>query len=227
MRRISTARKEKEGYGCGKGASYVPYIKVGEFGSYGTASAPIDWKTGRLVHLFSQAEAMEWHILRWDDNISDIREQYPLNLDETTAIAKRLSVRPPNNGRSPMTSDFLVTWKDFKESVISVKASRDSLDDNRTLEKLFIEKEYWNRRGVPFELVFKTDLNTIYAENIRHVVAFHDEKHLSDDISILKHLISHKYIIVDMESAHLNYPELLKVFDCEVKKWKQKNWTYR
>ena len=56
MRRKSDKAKRKEKYGIGHGADYKPYIRTSEFNSLGTCSNPIDWKTGRTVHLLSQGE---------------------------------------------------------------------------------------------------------------------------------------------------------------------------
>lgn len=58
MRRKSQNGKLKEHRGTGVGADYKPWIQTGEFGSKGTTSNPIDWKTGRQVQLLSQGEAI-------------------------------------------------------------------------------------------------------------------------------------------------------------------------
>lgn len=223
MKRISDVRKIKEGYGRGTGAFYTPYSKVGEFGSSGTCSNPIDWRTGRTVHLFSQGEAIAWHIMRWNDNVSDIREQYPLDSDITQALAHEYGIRPSNNGRTPMTSDFLVDLTNHGQVVVSVKASRDCMCDNRTVEKLFLEQEYWRRKGILFTVTFKPDLNRTCAENIRRVVAFYDPRNIVDDILILKHLIARKEIIVDMERSPLDYLALLTIYEGDVDRWKRLN----
>ena len=67
MRRKSQKGKFKEHRGTGTGADYKPWIQTGEFGSRGTAANPIDWKTGRQIHLLSQGEVIAWYLLRWDD----------------------------------------------------------------------------------------------------------------------------------------------------------------
>lgn len=69
MRRMSQKGKERERRGTGAGANYKPWIQTGEFGSKGTVSNPIDWKTGRQVQLLSQGEVIAWYLLRWDDDI--------------------------------------------------------------------------------------------------------------------------------------------------------------
>lgn len=227
MKSPSQSTKEKRGYGSGKAATYIPQVHVGEFGSIGTTSNPIDWLTGRTVELLSQGESIAWHILRWDDSISDIQEQYKLDLAETTSIASELGIKHPNRDQTPMTSDFLVSYKNHTQEVISIKASRDVLRDDRTVEKLYIEREYWHRKGIRFRLQYKNELNRTYSENIRRVVSFYDAKDITDDISILKHLIAHKRIITDMEHAPLDFLKLLSVYEEEVVQWKITNMNSR
>ena len=224
--RISEESKKKKGYGSGKAAAYIPHVHVGEFGSIGTTSNPTDWITGRAVELLSQGESIAWHILRWDDTVADIQEQFRLDLAATLTIAEELGLKHPNKGRTSMTSDFLVTYKNHSQEAVSVKASRSRLSD-RTIEKLYIEREYWLRKGIPLRLLYKDELNHIYAENIRRVVSFYDKKDIVDDISVLKHLIAHKQIIVDMEHAPLDYLNLLSTYNKEVEQWKILNPSFR
>ena len=79
--------------GTGEGAEYIPYITTSEFNSRGTTSVITDWKTGRQVHCLSQSEALWYYVLRWRDDIADIREQYPLDNIQTTMIAEQLGFR--------------------------------------------------------------------------------------------------------------------------------------
>ena len=114
MLSIKNDTKINEGRGKGFGASYLPWIQTREISSIGTCSNPKDWKTGRTVELLSQGEAYYWHILRWNDEIEDIREQYPLDLETTLEICDDYNVKHPRNRHTYMTSDFYVTYKDGK-----------------------------------------------------------------------------------------------------------------
>ena len=223
MARKSQSRKLMDGYGKGSGESYKPWIKVGEFGSVGTSACIRDWKNGRTVHCLSQAEEAVWYLLRWDDTNLDIREQYPLNLDVTTAIAEKYGIKHPMQGDEPiiMTTDFLVTRID-KEIAVSVKPSKPKVDHSpRTIEKLFIEKEYWKRNGVEFRLMTKDELNMETFRNIRSVTAFYNETTFPDDISIAKHLIAHKVIHTDMEKP-LFFPEIVQTNRKAIDLWKSR-----
>ena len=213
-RRIKRVRnKIEEGRGKGSGASYKPWIQTREISSCGTCSNPKDWKTGRTVELLSQGEAYFWHMLRWDDNILDIREEYPLDLELTNEICDDRCCKHPGGRNCYMTTDFYVIYKDGSEKAFSVKTSRNLLKKRRTKEKLDIERCYWEKfRHVPYEIVFKEDMNVVFAENIRIVSKFYNASSVFDEMSMLKHMIATKRIQVDMESEPLDFPYLLEQY---------------
>jgi hypothetical protein len=219
MRRISEETKRKQGRGTGSGATYKPYIQAREFNSLGTTSNPIDWETGRTMELLSQGEAKLWHILHWDDENIDIREQVDLNLKDTLKISDEYGVLHPKNRTTSMTTDFVVTKYDRSEIAYSLKTSREALEDDRTTEKLFIEKCYWIRRNVEFNLVYKDELNNKLAQNIRLVTEFYRKSSVFDEMSLLKHLIATKQIIVDMETQILDLGKIYKDYKDVVYKW--------
>ena len=126
MRRKSDKSKQKEGYGTGHGADYKPYIRTAEFNSSGTCANPVDWKTGRTVQLLSQGEKYFWYLMRWNDHVTDIREQFPLPVEDTMQIAEQYGIQHPRKGSelAIMTSDFLVDFDDNTQGVFSIKASK-------------------------------------------------------------------------------------------------------
>lgn len=207
----SNKAKIKEGRGKGNGANYLPWLTTSEVSSVGTCSNPIDWKTGRTVELLSQGEAYFWHILRWNDSVVDIREQYPLELEMTLKICDEFGVKHPHNRNTYMTSDFYVTYIDGTEKIFSIKPSNKVMDNRRTKEKLSIESIYWKQyRNIDYEIIFKEDMNIILAENIRFVCAYYDRNKVFDKASMLKHLIATKKIKVDMKTEIIDIPLLLE-----------------
>lgn len=206
MRRKSEKTKNTLNMGKGSGGNYKPRIQVGEFGSSGTAARVVDWKTGRVVHLLSQNEVYAWYILRWQDDVIDINEQYPLILEDTQNLCEQYGIKHPSYKGSPvaMTTDLLVTTNKDKLA-ISIKSNKHLSD--RSLEKLFIEQKYWESKKVPWKLLTAEDIDFTYAYNIRDVVTFYNEKVFPDDISRLKYLIAHKQIKVDL-SQKINWREL-------------------
>lgn len=210
MRTKSDAAKQREGYGKGEGAGYKPYITAREFNSKGTAVTLRDYKTGRSVELLSQGEAMYWHLLRFQDDVLEIREQLPLPLEETNRLAKELGIKPAWNGKSPMTTDFFIVFKDHHVEAHSFKPSVRSLERDRTVELLSLEKAFWDSKKVQWELIFKTGINQVFATNIRICSYFWNESNVFDFISCMKHMIIHKEISTDMENAVLDFPAILQ-----------------
>ncbi len=211
MPRISEKQKIAEGRGTGTLADYKPWIKIRELNSRGTASNVIDWKHGRQMELLSQAEVWWYYVLRWDDSVVDIREQYPLVLDVTLRICDELGFMHPCNRNTHMTTDFLVTYRDGSMKAFSVKIDRTVLDNPRDLEKLYIEKEYWNRAGIPFQMLYKSDLNRTTIHNIMDAVSCYDKNRVFDDFSLIRYMIAHKQLIVDMDTK-IDYQSLIRQY---------------
>lgn len=203
-------RKNQKNRGEGHGANYVPYIKVNDFNSLGTTCNPVDWKTGRTMHFLSQGEMYMYYLLRWNDNVVDIREQYPLELDKTVAIAKELGVRHPKNNSTKMTSDLLVDYDDGKQEVYSVKRKASDLENKRTREKLLIEELYWTRQGIKFQTVLTETLDMDTVTNIRLVIEFYKKEDVFDEISYIKHLIATKQLPIDLTNGLIDYSKLRK-----------------
>lgn len=201
-KRISDKTKQSRKMGAGHGANYIPYITTSEFNSQGTTSVVDDWKTGRRVHCMSQGEALWYYILRWDDNNIEIREQYPLDNKLTVKIARENGFKHPKSDNYIMTTDFLVTEADGSFHAYSVKPDRNL--NERTLQLLCIEKMYWITKGCKFDILFKSDVNRIFANNIRIVIEFYDPLRVFDKYSAIKHKIATKEYQIDMKKCELN-----------------------
>ena len=176
------------------------------------------------MHLLSQAEVYTYYLLRWDDSVVDIREQYPLELEDTLKIADHLGYKHPHDRKTSMTTDFLVTYREKDGTktykAYSVKASKEILQNDRTVEIQRIEMAYWNLKGIPFEIVFKEDMNRIKVGNIEAVMDYWDAKKIKTDIDMIKYLIAHKKMIVDMETAPLDFTDIARAYR-ETEKRKQ------
>ncbi len=208
--RISEKTKAKEHRGEGVGAKYIPYIKTSEINSLGTTANPIDWKNGRTIQLLSQGELFLYYDLRWTDDVVDIREQFPLDLKLTLEIADANSIKHPKDRNTRMTTDMLVTMSNGLLKAYSVKNDKKVLNDDRTVEKLFIEKKYWEVKGIPYVLIYKDDIPQQRVSNIRRVVEYYDKNKIHDDVSRIKHLIATKQIKVNMDEP-LDFKELVKL----------------
>lgn len=166
-------RRVKEGGGIGRGVDYKPWLLVQDVPSQGLASRVKGVKTGRVHHLLSQLEHRCFLILDWSERVTDIREQYPLlPLEETFALAESLGIKHPRDPKTQnpivLTSDFLITVKQgdtLAEQVLSIKPSND-LSNSRVLEKLELERQYWEKRKVPWHIVTEQDLPATLVKNL-------------------------------------------------------------
>ena len=208
MYHVSEQRKIKDKRGQGVGADYKPWIYVREIKSEGTSSEPVDWITGRTCQLLSQGEKYLWYYLRWNDAVKNIYEQYPLDLDTTNNIAINAGIKPMQNGKQHMTTDFYVEYQDGHHEAFSVKDSRSVLDDKRMVELQFVEMQYWEQLGIPWHIVYKEDLDVIYVQNLEIVTTFYNINDVHDVFSYIKYLIAHKHIEVELHQNLLNVNDI-------------------
>ncbi|WP_460111909.1 TnsA endonuclease N-terminal domain-containing protein [Pseudomonas sp. H3_D04] len=152
------------GFGGGAGASYVPWLRVQDVPSIGRSHKIQGVKIDRIHHLLSDLERSYFLVCEFSEDVVDIREQYPLLPSERAqAIATSIDVRFPRYPRTTlpyvMTTDFLLTVKDqngnFKSVARTVKYRSDLVGkgNKRTLEKLEIEKRFWQGQGVDWKIV--------------------------------------------------------------------------
>jgi len=199
MKKILNKTKIKQKRGTGHGVDYIPWIFTSEFSSTGTCSNPIDWKTGRTVQLLSQGEAMVWHILRWNDKVSDIREQFPLDSQIINHISRDKGYNFYLDDEHVMTTDFLVDLIDGSQMAVSVKSTRSVFENEDANRKNDIEKTYWEKeKGIKFMNIFKDEIDEVMYLNIRLVSQYYDANRVFDESSMLKHLIARKIIKIDM-----------------------------
>lgn len=174
----------KEGRGQGEGNTYKPWLTVQDVPSTGRSSRVRGWKTDRVHQFLSDIETRYFYLLDWSDDVADIREQYPLPRPETQAIADMLGIRHPQDIKtkidSVLTTDFLVTMGSEHGNGLRARAIKPAkeLNNPRIIEKLQIEKVYWERTGIDWGIVTELDIDPTVADNIGH---FHDKKVLSED----------------------------------------------
>ncbi|TDR80675.1 hypothetical protein [Paludibacterium purpuratum] len=89
-----------EGCGVGRLASYKPWLTVHDVPSSGRVSRIQGWHTGRIHHLLSDGETGLFLLFDWEDNVSDIREQFPLDRGVTRQIAVEIGVPHPHGNHT-------------------------------------------------------------------------------------------------------------------------------
>lgn len=169
----SIGMRIKEGRGLGRLAEYKPWIHIQDVASKGLSSRIKGWKTERVHHLLRMLETLYFYVLEWSQEVIDIREQYPLlPLEETLAIAESCGIHHPADPRTKypivMTTDFINTVRrgatDFDEPR-TVKYKTDLLN-RRTLEKLEIERRYWESRKITLKVVTEDSIPATLAKNV-------------------------------------------------------------
>jgi hypothetical protein len=177
----SQTKRAREGRGVGRSADYTPELLIHDVPSQGLSSRIWGWTTGRVHHVFSMGERRVLYIHDWLEEVRDIREQYPLNQEETLAIADQLGVRHP---RDPKTKEYIVMTSDFvftivngqvtEEMIRAVKLKKD-LENGRVKEKLEIERVYWEEvRGLDWDIITEDDIDNTLADNVEWVHGHHD-----------------------------------------------------
>jgi hypothetical protein len=171
-------RLKAQGRGAGTGSAYHPWLTVRDVSSLGLSTRSKGWKTGRQHHVLSNLELCFFFCLEWAVWVTDIREQFPLPLEDTTRIAEQMGVQHPRHPKSKnlvvMTTDFLITHaRDGVETnrARSVKPARN-LASRRTLEKLEIERFYWAEQGVDWGIVTEQELSIALAKNVELIHAY-------------------------------------------------------
>ncbi|MDF8365303.1 TnsA endonuclease N-terminal domain-containing protein [Achromobacter anxifer] len=165
----------KEGRGSGHGPDYRSFITVFDLSSIGQSRRVPSIKVGRTLHLLSGLEHNVYLLLERSKEVIDIREQYPLDRDQTLEVASRLGLKHPVYPHSEvpvvMTVDFLVDFvRDGKRSVeaIAVKTSAE-LRSKRSVAKLEIARTTLQDMGIPHHLILDTKLPHRAVENIQWI----------------------------------------------------------
>lgn len=214
---IST-NKIENGRGQGRLADYKPWIQIQDIASEGVSLRVFGWKTGREHHFLSKLEMEYFFLLEWSERVIDIREQFPLNLDETIALAKLSNItHPPKfnpDQPSVITTDFLITISlptGTKEYARTIKYSKD-LNSRRVLEKFEIERQYWSRRNISWGIVTELDIDSILSDNIKTIHTLLDIKNNHPEIqtSIVNEA---KTIMAPLMNQELPICEIAKICD--------------
>ncbi|MBP1763248.1 MAG: TnsA endonuclease [Firmicutes bacterium] len=176
-------RKKKEKRGQGFGSEYIPYFRVHEIPSKGRSSRVKSWTCNRIHHMVSDLETNFFYWLDWCKDVTDIREQFPLDYQVTVRIARELNIVHPRNTRKGtlhiMTTDFVVNYG-TREVAYSCKYKKD-LEKKRTQQKMEIEKKYWEEKGVEFIIITEDDIPNTLVNNVRQI---HKLKDLTGMISV-------------------------------------------
>ncbi|MBE5203357.1 Tn7 transposase TnsA N-terminal domain-containing protein [Pectobacterium sp. FL60-S17] len=117
------------------------------------ANKPIDPKDLHRIQKFGLGIGKEYEPFIKVDELSSrgesIREQFPIPVTDTLDICLQLGSRHPQikGFLKVVTKDLLIDFKYKTQIAVAVKHSSDS-GKERVVDKLQIEKAYWEGRGV-------------------------------------------------------------------------------
>lgn len=159
----------KEGRGQGLNFGYKPWLTVRDLPSLGRVHRVFGHKSKRTHHLLSDLELSVFLMLEWHNDITQIREQFPLERDTTRQLAEATGIKHPSVAGSDqyMSSDFLVDSVNESEPKFVLQAKyAAALQDSRTVEKLELERRYWQEKEVPWYLITEKDIPAVVTKNI-------------------------------------------------------------
>ena len=186
------------GRGQGEGSMYFPWIVVQDFSSKGITSRVFSYKTNRVHHFLSRNELSFFYLLEWSEKVLDIREQFPLlDVELATDVARSAGIRYPKDNISGfpyiLTCDFMITTECGLKAR-TIKSTSD-LRNKRTLEKLEIERQYWEALGIDWRIITE---NEIDFQKVKHI------EWLYTAVELPEHLADHrcrKAILERLEST--------------------------
>ncbi|MDI2585835.1 TnsA endonuclease N-terminal domain-containing protein [Psychrobacillus sp. NEAU-3TGS] len=174
------ARFYAEGRGSGELNHYKPWITIQDVPSKGRSHRPKGWKTNRIHQFLSDLELSYFYYLEWSKKVIDIREQYPIERETTLKIASEKNHTHPmdNSTQIPivMTTDFLITSRvDNKIIQIarSIKPSSE-LENPRVIEKLEIERQYWEDRDIEWALIDEKVMSNQFMKNMKYIHEYYN-----------------------------------------------------
>ncbi|WP_151704772.1 TnsA endonuclease N-terminal domain-containing protein [Nitrincola alkalilacustris] len=163
--------------GKGYGRDYEPFIKVHELSSQGESVRIRSATVGRVHHLLSGIELLAFLIFDQHEQTIDIREQFPIAVENTLDICSQLGIRHPQvRGKlTVVTTDLLIDFSGGSKLAIAVKSSSE-LTKPRVIEKLQIEKFYWESRNTEWKIFTEREVSDGLRENLLWIQPYLSEE---------------------------------------------------
>ena len=190
-------KRIKEGRGQGSGSAYKPFINTWDVSSLGRSHRLFGSKSRRMHHLLSDLELAIFLTLEWSTAVLDIREQFPLIVGDTVRIAADLGINHAKFSGAPqvLSSDFLVDFDDKTHPTKAFQAKYSSdLKKPETIERLMLEKRYWDEKGIPWQLITEREVSRDAFTNIQWLYPAQSEGGVSlEDLRHYHDLFSHEF----------------------------------
>jgi len=208
-------KRIKDGRGQGLGSDYKPFIYTYEVSSLGRSHRLFGNKCQRMHHLLSDLELSIFLTFDWLPHVTDIREQFPLRLEDVTKIAVEIGISYPKFGgvNQVLSSDFLVDTidPDFPQIAIQAKYT-NHLEKPETIERLELERRYWASKDIPWFLITEQQISKTVFNNIQWLYTAQHEELSGDELQHYFNLFSHEFkkfpeknIIQTIQSLDISY----------------------
>lgn len=197
LTQVQIDRRIKEGRGQGQGQDYKPFIYTRDVSSLGRSHRLLGNKTSRLHHLLSDLELAIFLTLDWSSSVTDIREQFPMRVEDTVVIAEELGLPHGRFQGAPqiLTSDFLVDFDDPQRPTVAIQAKYSAdLQKPEVIQRLELERRYWQEKGIPWAIVTEREVSKGAFANIQWLYPAQSEDDLSlDDLEQYQQLFLHEF----------------------------------
>lgn len=184
---LASDAKKLKNRGKGIGKEYQPFIFLHEISSKGESYRLRSSTVGRIHHLLSRIELGAFLLFDRHPEIIDIREQYPIQIKDSLEICRQLGIKHPQiNGKLTVVStDLILNFQDSKQIAVSVKPYTH-LSDERTIEKLQIEKAYWEQKECEWRLFTDRQITHGLKENLEwlHPILSYKNNDSDTDFSV-------------------------------------------
>lgn len=203
--------KRLKSRGIGFGKDYQPFIKVHEISSKGESFRILGRHSARPHHLLSRLELSAFLVFDRYHLTNDIREQFPIPIVDTLSICERLGIKHPQyrGNLTVVTSDLVIELKNTPGMVVSVKYAND-LNDSRTVEKLQIEKTYWEQQGYKWKLFTEQEIPSAIKENLEWL---HAANQNSNDLYSELSIEEIQVVVERLSNAHKRLSTVCSTLD--------------
>lgn len=210
-------RKKSQQRGLGRLAEYKPWNNIQDTASNSLVTRIMGWKTGRIHHFPSQLQLQFFYLLEWSSQVVDIREQFPLDEEETAAIAKEMGntkLAEQINAGNVICLDFLVTvnkgfgTKEIARTVINSKF----LTNKNLIEKLEIQRRYWAFRSIDWGIVTEQEIDIAVVKNVEWVHSSLDADSL-EPLTVEQIKQAKSFLIPKIQKQNLSLREITSICD--------------
>lgn len=176
-------RDLKRGRGSGADSDYQPYLRIQDVPSEAIRYRQPLLRFNRIFHLMSYGERAALLQFDWNPRVECIYEQVALDPKRTILLSQEAGIRHPSvRGETVvMTTDFLVCFRQecgVHWVACQIKHDQGDLANERTQEKLLLEKMYWKSRKIDYRCVLASTFNKIFVRNLEMLSSLRNSRRL-------------------------------------------------